>query len=78
MVGGKLQLNNAPAIKYEGIEVQMKLLVQWTHDIVSYEAMFWSSSSCVCIGWTPSQTPYISFFDLRVLWKKIPVGGLYT
>ena len=24
------------------------------------------------------QTPYISFFDIRVLWKKILVGGLYT
>ena len=24
------------------------------------------------------QPPYISFFDIRVLWKKIPVGGLYT
>ena len=23
-------------------------------------------------------TPYISFFDIRVIWKKIPVGGLYT
>ena len=23
------------------------------------------------------QTPYISIFDILVLWKKIPVGGLY-
>ena len=24
------------------------------------------------------QTPYISVFVVHVLWKKIPVGGLYT
>ena len=24
------------------------------------------------------QNPYVSFFDIHVLWKKIPVWGLYT
>jgi len=28
--------------------------------------------------WTGSHFSFFSFFNIRVLWKKIPVGGLYT
>ena len=37
--------------------------------------LLWTLKCCNLIG---LHTPYISFFDIRVLWKKIPVGGLYT
>jgi len=44
--------------------VQIKLSVQWTHDIVSYVTMLWSSSSFVCIGWTPS-SPHDNPHDMN-------------